>query len=102
MDVDRGEITVVRPRTIERHDAGTDMWVRWPVDWSGIWVGALAALATALIFGLAGMAVGAHQIGPARAVARWSDFGFGALIFSVVGGFIAFVVGGWVASRIAG
>ena len=32
----------------------------------------------------------------------WHQFGIGALIFSVVGSFFAFVVGGWVATRIAG
>jgi len=104
MDVDRGEITVVRPRSVEhveRHEH-VDTWVHWPVFWSAIWVGALAALATALMFGLAGIAVGAHQVGPSRSIVRWSDFGFGALVFGVVGSFIAFVIGGWVAGRIAG
>jgi uncharacterized membrane protein YeaQ/YmgE (transglycosylase-associated protein family) len=99
----RGDITVVRPRDVEHVEhVEVDQWVRWPVYWSGIWVGALAALITALCFGLAGIAVGAHQVGPARSIARWSDFGFGALVFSVFGAFIAFVVGGWVAARVSG
>jgi len=107
MDYDRGGITVVRPRGVdvehvEHHEPHVDHWVRWPVYWSDIWVGALAALATTLVFGLIGIAVGAHQVGPARNIARWSDFGFGALVFSVFGAFIAFVVGGWVTGRIAG
>lgn len=79
-----------------------ERWMRWPVYWSAIWVGALAALGVALLFGLAGIALGAHQVGPAVRVTRWSDIGLGALIFSVVGAFFSFVVGGWVATRIAG
>ena len=84
MDIERGEISVVRPRTgdyVERHEAyAGGEWTRWPVHWSGIWVGALAALATALVFGLVGTAVGAHQVGPARAIVRLTDVGLGALM----------------------
>src|SRR5919197_3739911 len=74
----------------------------WPVDWSAVWVGALSALATALIFGLAAIALGAHQVGPSARVMRWSDLGLGALVFGVFGTFLAYVVGGWVAGKIAG
>lgn len=88
MAVVREEVTVV---------PGTRYW---PVSWSAIWVGALAALATALLFGLAGTALGAHELG--QRVVTWRDFGLGALIFSVMGSFFAFVLGGWVAARIAG
>jgi hypothetical protein len=107
MDIERGEITVVRPRHVEPVEpverfAHDESWIHWPVHWSAIWVGALAALVTALVFGLIGIAVGAHQVGPARNIIRWSDFGFGALVFSVFGAFIAFVVGGWIAGRVAG
>ena len=72
----------------------------WPVHWSAIWVGALASLAVALIFGLIGTAIGAHQIG--KKVMNLHDLTLGGLIFSVGGAFFAFVVGGWVASSIAG
>src|SRR5947209_570900 len=37
-----------------------DIWApgnAWPVNWSGAWVGALSALAAALVFGLAGLAL---------------------------------------------
>lgn len=73
---------------------------RWPVDWSAIWVGVLTAIAVALLFGLAATAVGAHQAA-SRGIVKWSDFGFGALVFSVVGAFAAFAAGGWVAGKIA-
>jgi len=72
----------------------------WPVAWSAIWVGALAALALALVFGLIGLSVGAHELG--HRVTKWSEFGFGALLFSVGGAFFSFVIGGWIAARIAG
>jgi len=104
MDVDRGDIALVRTR-MERAELGEghfEDWMDWPVHWSGIWVGALGALALALIFGLVGIAVGAHQAGPARALARPSDFGTPALIFSVLGAFFSFVLGGWIAGRLTG
>ena len=89
----RTEVTVV---------GDGDGGVRWPVDWSAVWVGALAALVVALVFGLAGGALGAHQLTPGNRIVKWSDLGLGALVFGVFGAFIAFVVGGWVAAKIAG
>jgi hypothetical protein len=85
-----------------RLEIRTEPWVRWSVYWSGIWVGVLAAMAVALLVGLAAIALGAHQIGPAQRIDRWSSVGLGALVFSVVGAFAAFIVGGWVAAKIAG
>ena len=74
----------------------------WPINWSAIWVGALSALAIALIVSLIGAALGANQAGPGAHVLKWSDVGLGALVFAVVGSFAAFVVGGWVAGKING
>ena len=74
----------------------------WIVNWTGIWVGALAALATALILGLIAIAVGAHEVGPGARIDKWSDVRLGALVFSVMGAFMSFVVGGWIAGKIAG
>jgi hypothetical protein len=76
-------------------------FVPWPVSWSGIWVGALAALAVALVVGLVGIAVGAHQVIP-RSSPGWREPGFWTLVFGVIGSFLAFAVGGWVATRVAG
>jgi len=72
----------------------------WPVYWSAIWVGALAALAVALLFGLIGIAVGAHQVG--KKVVNVHQLNLAGLIFSIFGAFFSFVVGGWVAATIAG
>jgi len=83
-------------------DTPRPTWVHWPVYWSAIWVGVMAAICTALMIGLIGIAVGAHEIGPANRILDWHKFHIAALIFSVVGAFIAFVVGGWVTGKIAG
>jgi hypothetical protein len=74
----------------------------WPINWSAIWVGALSALAIALIFSLIGAALGAHQLGPSGRIAQWRDVGLGALVFTVAGAFFSFVAGGWVAGKING
>lgn len=83
---------------VEHHLSGIDLWLYW----SAVWVGVLVAFAILIIFGLVGVAVGAHQIGAAMRISKWSDFGMPALFFSVFGSFLAFVLGGWVAGKIAG
>jgi uncharacterized membrane protein YeaQ/YmgE (transglycosylase-associated protein family) len=72
---------------------------RWPVLWSSVWVGALAAIALILVIGLVGTSIGANQAGHHFGT---RTFGLGSLVFSVFGAFISFVAGGWVAAKIAG
>jgi hypothetical protein len=96
MDTVRRE---VEARPIERYQ---EPWIAWPVAWNAVWVVALTALATALIIGLMGVALGAHELVPPRRVVQVRDFGFGVAVFSVVGALLAFGAGGWVASKIAG
>ena len=55
----------------------------WPVAWSGVWVGALTCLAVLLIFGLIGVGIGSHLIGPSPRILSWREFGFLALAFSI-------------------
>ena len=74
----------------------------WPVSWSAIWVGALAAVAMVLIFGLLGIALGAYVGVPVRGYPSWRDFGLGTMIMSVFGAFLAFAIGGWIAGKILG
>ena len=74
-------------------------WRAWPVAWSAIWVGALAAVALGLIIGLIGFAVGAHE---ASRMVTWSKVRFITLVFDVGGAFFMFVLGGWAAGRVAG
>ena len=79
-----------------------EKWVHWPVNWSAIWVGALASLAAVLIFGLIGTATGAHLLAPEHRVVDVRKLSIGALTFSVCGAFFAFVIGGWITGKIAG
>jgi hypothetical protein len=73
--------------------------VSWPVNWSAVWVGALAALAVGLVFGLIGTAIGAYQ---EAHIVSWRKFHMWALVLSVCGAFFAFAVGGWAAGKILG
>jgi hypothetical protein len=84
MQVARSEVEGVTVVSYQEH------WVPWPISWSAVWVGALAALATTLIIGLAGITLGAHELGPARRIVHWREFGLAALIFAVFGAFLAF------------
>lgn len=79
-----------------------EKWAHWPVNWSGVWVGALASIVAVLIFGLIGIALGAHLLGPEHRVVDLKKIGFTTLAFSVFSAFLAFVIGGWVAGKIAG
>jgi len=74
----------------------------WPVSWSAVWVGALAALAVALVTGLAGIAVGAQVVGHGENITSWNKVHFGGIIWTVCSAFFSFAVGGWVAGKITG
>ena len=71
----------------------------WPVSWSAIWIGGLAALAAGLIFGLAGTALGAYS---ETRIVNWHKFQMWALVFSICGAFFAYAIGGWVAGKVLG
>lgn len=77
-----------------------DKWTAYPVNWTAIVVGALAAVATALIIGLVGIAVGAHVAETTRVGDE--EFRWTSALFCVFGAFISFVIGGWVAGKLAG
>ncbi len=83
-----------RSTVVQRWDAAP-----WLVNWSAVWVGALAMLTVDLIFGLMGIALGAYQ--EAR-IASWHKFQMWALVLSVCGAFFSSVVGGWTAGKILG
>jgi hypothetical protein len=83
-------------------EAQYEKWVHWPVCWSAIWVGALAAVAAVLVFGLIGIALGAHLVGPEHRVVDLKKIALGTLAFSVFSAFLSFVIGGWIAGKIAG
>jgi hypothetical protein len=71
----------------------------WPVNWSAVWTGALSSLAAALIFGLIGTVIGASA---PHTFTSWHAVSLVDLIVVVLSAFLAFVVGGWVAGKIAG
>lgn len=79
-----------------------EKWAHWPVNWSAIWVGALAAIVALLVFGLIGLAVGAPLIGTESRVVDLKKITLPVLAFSIFSAFLAFVIGGWVAGKVAG
>jgi hypothetical protein len=79
-----------------------ETWTPWPVNWSGVWVGALSALAALVIFGLSGVALGLHTTGPDARIVDWHKVFWGAVICAVLSAFFAFVIGGWIAAKIGG
>jgi hypothetical protein len=88
-------------RTAVRPAVGT-VWTVWPVNWTAVIVGAMAAVVAVVLFGLIGIAIGAHKTGVEGRITSWSGVGFAGLAFAVISSFFAFVIGGWVAGRIAG
>jgi len=67
-----------------------------------VWIGALSAVAMVLLFGLLGIALGAYSGVPTRVYPTGREFGSGTMIMSVLGAFLAFAIGGWVAGKIVG
>jgi len=98
----RNDIMGLESRPADVAEAQYERWHHWPVNWSAVWVGALAAVTAALLFGLIGIAVGAHLLGPEHRIVDLHKMTIGALIASVCGAFFAFAIGGWVAGKIAG
>lgn len=74
----------------------------WTVVWSGIWLGAMTAVVAVALLGSIGTAIGAQAAANAGRVTNWNGVGIGALAYAVFAAFLSFVVGGWVAARIAG
>jgi hypothetical protein len=98
----RTDILGTETRPADAAEAQYERWHHWPVNWTAVWVGVLASLAAALLIGLIGIAVGANLVGPENRVVDWHKMGIGVLIFGVCGAFFAFVIGGWVAGKVAG
>lgn len=90
----------VEELTMVTYGEGADEFSPWLVSWSAVWIGTLSAVAVALIFGLVGIAVGAHRVG--QPFGTWKEVSFLTLAWSVLGAFLAFVLGGWAATKVAG
>jgi bacteriorhodopsin len=76
-----------------------ETWVAWRINWGAIWVGALAALSAALIFGLLGTALGATS---SEKISSWHTISMIDVSVIVCAAFFSFVIGGWVAGKITG
>jgi len=74
----------------------------WPVWWSAVQVGALAAIAAILILGLVGTALGVHVAGVENRVVDLRKVGLMTVVFSIFSAFLSYVLGGWVAGKIGG
>ena len=72
----------------------------WPVYWSAVWVGSLAAVTTALLGSLLAVGLGAYRVTPGAHIGP-ENLGLGELIGSVCIAFFSFAIAGWAAARIA-
>jgi len=79
-----------------------ERWHHWPVNWSGVFVGALSALAVGMIIGIVAIAVGAHVFDANDRVVDLKKLGWTAAAIGICGTFFSFVIGGWIAGKIAG
>jgi len=95
-----GNVKVEEVTMVSYADGSTDVQAPWPLPWSAVWVGTLAAVALVLILGLVGIAIGAHRVG--HPLGTWHDMSFLALIWSVLAAFLSFVAGGWAAAKVGG
>jgi hypothetical protein len=74
----------------------------WGLSWPSVLIGAMTAVVAVALFGFTGTAIGAHMAGNEGRITSWNGVGPGAVAFAVFAAFLAFVIGGWVAARIAG
>jgi len=101
-------ITVTRETTVEssRRDPLTEReyekWNHWPIHWSGVWVGALAAFAAALLVGFVAIGVGAQVLGPEHRIVDLKKITITAAAFGIFGAFLSFVIGGWASAKVSG
>src|SRR6202040_548300 len=100
MDMASGRVKVEEVTMVTYGEGAAEVNRPWPLSWSAVWTGALAAIAMILILGLVGVAVGAHRVG--HPFGTWHDVSFLALAWSVFSAFISFAVGGWAAAKVAG
>jgi hypothetical protein len=102
MEVEVARVETSNQNGLELEEARHERWAHCHVNWTAVWVGALATLSMVLLFGLVGIALGAHLLGPEHRVVDLKKIGIWTLVFSVCGAFFSAVVGGWVAGKIAG
>jgi hypothetical protein len=79
-----------------------ESWTAWPVSWSAVWIGALASVVAVVLFGVIGTAVGSYRAGAEARITDFSGVGRVGIAYAVFASFLAFVIGGWIAARVAG
>ena len=89
-----------RQETVD--EAYHEKWAHCHVNRTAVGVGALTAFSLVLLFGLVGVAMGAHLLGPEHRVVELRKLGMWTLIFSIATAFFSFVAAGWVTGKIAG
>lgn len=89
-------------RQSEISEAKYERWHYWPVNWSAVSVGTLAVLVVSMFVALSAVALGAHQLTPDHRLVDIRKVAFSIMAIGIIGSFIAFVMGGWVAGKIAG
>ena len=81
------------------HELRDEIWTAWAINWSAVWVGSLATLSAALIFGLIGTALGAASF---KTFSSWHSVARLDVALAVFAAFFAFAIGGWCAGKISG
>lgn len=89
------------PRNEDLFDTREERGIPWPVDWAAIWVGALAAISAIFLFGLIGVAIGAHIVDREYRVIDIKGITLFTLGFSIFSAFLSFALGAWVATKVA-
>jgi hypothetical protein len=83
-------------------EAAAHHFAYWPVCWSAIHIGGLASLAAIVVLGLIGVALGFHLVGVENRIVDLNKVRMATFAFSIFSAFLAFVLGGWVAGKVAG
>ena len=89
-------------RSADAAEAVYEKWKHWPINWTAVWVGALAGFTMVLLFGLLGTALGVHSWGMGHEVIDVRKASLEAVALCVCGAFFSFVAAGWVSGKIAG
>ena len=113
MKTPEGNVTRTEPRfenglaasRIEREglaEAQYEHWMHLHVNRTAVGLGALATFCMVVLFGLVGIALQAHLLGPEHRLVDLKKLGLWSVAFCVFGAFLSSVIGGWVAVKIAG
>jgi hypothetical protein len=79
-----------------------EIFAGWRINWSAVWVGALAAFSMLVLFGLIGGAIGAHASATGSRLADLKTLSVWGAILGVCAAFFSSVVGGWSATKVSG